>query len=137
MAKSKSKTTGLPAPARRDPNARKYRSRSERDAYHNRLALMASGILGAVIILILVVALVIEGVIVPNQPVASVNGQTISTTAFQKHTVLWGIQALARALSMRRSNHHSVIVPHWLQASLLIIQQQLLLVWWFPSVCQG
>ncbi len=87
MAKTKSKTTGLPVPAKRDPNARKYRSRSERNAYNNRLALIASGGLGAVIILILVSALIIEGVILPNKAVASVNGQTISTTAFQKRVV--------------------------------------------------
>lgn len=102
MAKSKSKTTGLPVPAKRDPNARKYRSRSERDAYNTRLALIASGVLGAVIILILVVALVIEGVILPNQPVANVNGQTISTTAFQKRVVFerWqGGQVLAVMLN--------------------------------------
>src|SRR5438270_1941720 len=93
MAKTKGKTTGLPVPAKRDPNARKYRSRSERNAYNNRLALIASGVLGAVIILILAGALVIEGVIVPNQPVASVNGQTISTTAFQKRVVFERWQA--------------------------------------------
>src|SRR5579859_3528994 len=84
MAKTKSRTTGLPVPAKRDPDARKYRSRSEREAEQNRLVLIASGIIGGVIVLILVGALLIEGVILPNQPVASVNGQTISTQDFQR-----------------------------------------------------
>ena len=53
----------------------------------NRLVLIVTGVIAAVIILILAGAFLIEGVIQPNQAVASVNGQNISTRDFQKRVV--------------------------------------------------
>ncbi len=82
MAKTKSRTTALPARNVRD--GRKYRSRSEREAQSNRIILMVAGILALVIVLILGGALAIEYVITPNQPVAVVGGQGISTQDFQQ-----------------------------------------------------
>jgi parvulin-like peptidyl-prolyl isomerase len=82
MAKTKSRTTAIPARSIRD--GRKYRSRSEREAQGNRIVLIAAGILGLVIVLILGGALLIEYVITPNQPVAEVAGQGISTRDFQQ-----------------------------------------------------
>src|SRR5258706_3393860 len=72
MAKTKSRTTALPARNVRD--GRKYRSRSEREAQSNRIILMVAGILALVIVLILGGALAIEYVITPNQPVAVFGG---------------------------------------------------------------
>ncbi len=80
----KSKTTGIPAPTKRTIDKRKYRSRAERDAYLNRLVLMAAAAIGSIVILVLVLALLIETVIVPNQAVATVTGQNISTRDFQR-----------------------------------------------------
>ncbi len=53
----------------------------------NRLVLIVTGVIAAVIILILAGAFLIEGVIQPNQAVANVNGQNISTRDFQKRVV--------------------------------------------------
>jgi len=50
----------------------------------NRLVLIVAGVLAGLIILILAGAFLFEGVIIPNQAVASVNGQNISTRDFQK-----------------------------------------------------
>jgi peptidyl-prolyl cis-trans isomerase D len=85
MAKSKSRTTGIPAPTKRD--TKRYRSRAERDAHYNRIALIGAGVIAGVVILILAVALLIDNVIVPNQAVASVGGQNISTREFQRRVV--------------------------------------------------
>lgn len=82
MSKSKSRTTGIPAPNRR-VEGRKYRSRSEREAQANRITLLVAGILALVIIVILGAALLYEGVFVENQWVAVVNGQPITVRDFQ------------------------------------------------------
>ena len=81
MAKTKSRTTALPARNVRD--GRKYHSRSEREAQTNRIVLIVAGILGLIIVLIIGGAFLIEFVITPNQPVAVVDGQGISTQDFQ------------------------------------------------------
>ncbi len=85
MAKSKTKTTGIPAPTKRE--TRRYRSRAERDAYYNRIALIGAGVLAGILILILAVALLIDNVIVPNQAVASVGGQNITTRDFERRVI--------------------------------------------------
>src|SRR5689334_19520083 len=85
MAKSKSRTTGIPAPTKRD--TRRYRSRAERDAHYNRIALLSAGVIAGVLILILGFALLIDNVIVPNQAVASVGGQNITTRDFQRRVI--------------------------------------------------
>ncbi|MEP7286244.1 MAG: peptidylprolyl isomerase [Chloroflexota bacterium] len=87
MAKIKEKTTGLPVPARRDPNARKFRTRTQHEADINRVVIIISAIIFAVIVLILAGAFLWDGVIVPNQAVASVGGQNISTRDFQRRVV--------------------------------------------------
>jgi hypothetical protein len=87
MAKSRSRTTAIPTPAQRSADARKYRSRSQREAEANRLVLIVAGVIGGVILLILAGALLIEGVINPNTPVASVNGQNISMKDFQRRVI--------------------------------------------------
>jgi parvulin-like peptidyl-prolyl isomerase len=80
----KSKTTGIPAPNARVADTRRYRSRAERDAYLNGMVLKIAAAIAGVIILILVLSLVIEGLIVPNQAVASVAGTNITTRDFQR-----------------------------------------------------
>jgi hypothetical protein len=87
MSKTRSKTTAVPASTKRAIDSRKYRSRAEREAEMNRLVLIVAGVLAGVIILILAGAFLFEGVIIPNQAVASVNGQNISTRDFQKRVV--------------------------------------------------
>src|SRR5450432_601604 len=87
MAKLKTKTTGIPASTRRDPKLQKYMSRTEIAARNNRIALIAFAVLGVVIVLIIGIALLIEGVIVPNQPVATVGNQSITTQAFQRRVI--------------------------------------------------
>jgi peptidyl-prolyl cis-trans isomerase D len=84
MAKSKSKTTGTPAPTKRVADTRRYRSRAERDAYYNRIALISAAVVAGVLIVIVGAALLVDNVIVPNQAVASAGGQNISTRDFQR-----------------------------------------------------
>src|SRR5712691_9542801 len=87
MAKSRNKTTAIPAPVKRTADTRRYRSRAERNAAYNRLTLITAGIIGGIILLILAGALLLELVITPNQPVAVVGGQSISTHDFQRRVV--------------------------------------------------
>ncbi len=106
MAKLKTKTTGIPASTRRDPSIQKYRSRTELAARNNRLALIAFAILGVVIALILGSALLWEGVIVPNQAVANVGGQNISTQAYQ-HRVIFERWRTGSTLGAQMSQYTS------------------------------
>jgi hypothetical protein len=87
MSKSKSRTTGIPAPTKRTIDTRKYRSRAEREARNTRIVLITTGVIAALIVLILAVALLIDNVIQPNQAVASVGGQNITSREFQRRVV--------------------------------------------------
>jgi len=85
MSLKKRSTTGLPSTNRRDSDVRrKYRSRSQREGEINRLVLMISGVIAAVIVVILGSAFLIDGVIRPAQAVASVGGQNVSLRDFQE-----------------------------------------------------
>lgn len=83
MSLNKNRTTGTPKASKYSSSGRKFKPRSQREAEVNRLVLIISGVIGGVIALILGVALLVDGVITPNQPVATVNGQNISTRDFQ------------------------------------------------------
>jgi parvulin-like peptidyl-prolyl isomerase len=81
MSKSKSKPTAVPV----SPKAKQARTpRSVRQRTVDRAVVIASIALGVVIVTILGIALFIEGVIVPTQPVASVGGESISVADFQQ-----------------------------------------------------
>jgi parvulin-like peptidyl-prolyl isomerase len=82
MSKIKEKTSGLPVQARREK--RHALSRAEREARMNRIVLIVSGFLAVGLILILGGAIFIDGVLKPNQAVASAGGQSISARDFQK-----------------------------------------------------
>src|SRR5258706_15217472 len=113
MAKLKTKTTGIPASTRRDPSIQKYRSRTELAAGNNRLALIAFAILGVVIVLILGIALLSEAVIAPNQAVANVGGQNISTQAYQ-HRVIFERWRTGSSLGAQMSQYTPDIVQQLL-----------------------
>ncbi|MCS6871524.1 MAG: peptidylprolyl isomerase [Anaerolineae bacterium] len=81
MSKGKSKPTAIPISPK---TARARPTRSERERAVDRAVLIASIALGAVIVVILGIALFIEGVIVPRQPVASVGNESISVADFQQ-----------------------------------------------------
>ncbi len=81
MSKSKSKTTAIPTPPK---SGRVRPSRSERERAIDRAVLIVSVVLGVVIVGILGVALFIEGVVVPTQPVASAGGESVSVGEFQQ-----------------------------------------------------
>ncbi len=73
----------MPVPT--SPKVRRSRpSRSQRERSVDRVVSIASIALGTVIVVILGIALFIEGVIVPTQPVASVGGENISVADFQQ-----------------------------------------------------
>jgi hypothetical protein len=62
---------------------RKQLSRAEREAQQRRKIVIAVGAALTLVIVVLVFGIVAENVIKPNEPVASVNGQAISTAQFQ------------------------------------------------------
>lgn len=85
MAKRK-ETTGGPARKRRTGEQdaqRVYLSRAEREARTQRIVLIGMAVTLGIALFILVAGVAYEGVIFPNQPVAVVNGQSISTSDFQ------------------------------------------------------
>lgn len=108
----RSQTTGLPktSPKKQVPAAEgeaqkkskpktDYHSRAEREAVIQRRVMIGSGIILALVVVILVGAFVVEQFIVPNQAVASVNGETISVSQFQKRV------RMERALLSDRLNN--------------------------------
>jgi parvulin-like peptidyl-prolyl isomerase len=119
----RSQTTGLPktgkpveppaadpkegekAAARKPRLSQEYHSRAEREAEIQRLVILGTGIALAVIVIILVAAIVIDKVIIPNQAVASVEGKNISVSDFQKRVKLdrfFYIQRLSGYISAYR-----------------------------------
>lgn len=82
----KAKTTGLPTPTKHGQlrSGRVYHSRAEREAAANRAAILISGVLAGVILVILGVAVMVENVFRPNTPVASAGSQSISISQFQE-----------------------------------------------------
>lgn len=91
---SKRNTTGQPKPAQPKPETapksrlqprllHEYRSRHERETEIQRLIIIGTAIAVGIAALILVFAVLNDQLIVPNQAVASVNGQSISVGAFK------------------------------------------------------
>lgn len=106
MSKGKSKPTAIPISPK---TARARPTRSERERAVDRAVLIASIALGAVIVVILGIALFIEGVIVPRQPVASVGNESISVADFQQRVryergaQVWSLCRLRRVSSRASS----------------------------------
>lgn len=109
MAKRR-QTTGLPkvkketssgedAPARsRAGLAREYRSRAERESEIQRLVILGTGITIAVVAVILAISFVVAQVINPRRTVATIYGQDITVSDFQKRV------RLERFISIQRIN---------------------------------
>jgi hypothetical protein len=76
---------------------RKQLSRAERDARQHRRIIYAVGGVLAVVVVIILFGVVRESLIKPNEPVANVNGETISTTEFQNRVRLTRAQMLQQA----------------------------------------
>lgn len=89
-AKNVPETTS-PEPVQRKPRLSKreeYRSRAEREAEIQRYVILGTGIVIGIVVIILAIAVAIDQIIVPNQVVASVNGQNINVAQFQKRVRL-------------------------------------------------
>lgn len=92
---SKRSTTGVPKPSQPKPEAevpksrlqpkllREYRSRHERETEIQRLVVVGTAIAVGIAALILILAIASDLLIVPNQAVASVNGQSINVSQFR------------------------------------------------------
>ena len=76
---------------------RKQFSRAEREAQQRRRIIYAVGGVLAVVVLVILFGVVRESLIKPNEPVANVNGETISTTDFQNRVRLVRAQLLQQA----------------------------------------
>ncbi len=87
---AKKATTGVPsrrkAPEQEGP--RTYLSRAEREARAQRWVLIGIGVALGLALIVLLVGIVIEGFIRPNQPVAVVNGVAVTTADFEKRVRL-------------------------------------------------
>ena len=66
-----------------NPN-REQMSRQDKEAEAGRLIFLSLGAAIAVILILLIIAFVVDGVISPNQPVATVNSETISVGDFSQ-----------------------------------------------------
>lgn len=96
----RSQTTGVPKSTPKKPQSAgnevsnkgsvtpEYRSKAEREAEIQRRILIGAGIILVAVVVIIVAAFVSEQFIVPNQAVASVNGENISVSEFQKRVRL-------------------------------------------------
>jgi hypothetical protein len=76
---------------------RKQLSRAERDAQQRRRIIYAVGGVLAVVVAIILFGVVRESLLKPNEPVANVNGETISTTEFQNRVRLVRAQLIQQA----------------------------------------
>jgi hypothetical protein len=76
---------------------RKQLSRAERDAQQRQRIIYAVGAVLAVVAVIILFGLIRESVLKPNEPVANVNGEQISTTEFQNRVRLVRAQLIQQA----------------------------------------
>jgi hypothetical protein len=76
---------------------RKQLSRAERDARQRQRIIYAVGGVLAVVVLIILFGVVRESLLKPNEPVANVNGEQISTTEFQNRVRLVRAQLIQQA----------------------------------------
>lgn len=104
-------TTGLPKDKQKpaaaaDPqkDAREHKSRAEREAQIQRWVVIGTVVTVAVVAVILVAALVIELVVTPNQVVATVNGETITVSQFERRV------RLERALLNQQINGYLALI---------------------------
>jgi len=82
MSKTRNKTTALPE-RRKLNEGRQVLSRSEREERLNRIVILVTAIGAAVVVVILGIALFVEGVVAPNRAVASAGGESISARDFE------------------------------------------------------
>ena len=136
---SKRSTTGLPKPSQPKPEPEsksrlqpkllhEYRSKHERETEIQRLILIGTLITVGIAAVILLVAVLNEQLLVPNQAVASVNGQTISVSQFRTRAKIERallIQQLDSALSLYSSLGYTTD-----QLSQLITSQQPYSTWY-------
>jgi hypothetical protein len=95
----KSQTTGLPkankpaskaagqpsAPSARQPRLlRETQTKAERDAQIQRILVLVTGAVLGITAIILIGALIFDQLIIPNQAVARVNGETITVSEFER-----------------------------------------------------
>ncbi len=111
---SKRSTTGQPKPVQPKPEAasrsrlqprllHEYRSKHERESEIQRLVIIGTVIAVGLAVLILVGSLLSEQLLVPNQSVATVNGQTITVAQFKTRAKIQRallIQQLDNAISL-------------------------------------
>jgi hypothetical protein len=76
-----------------------YRSRAEREAEIQRYIILGTGVAVAIIVVILAVAIIVDQIITPNQAVASVSGQNITVSQFEKRVRLERVLRIQRISS--------------------------------------
>lgn len=108
---AKKATTGVPTRRKRTPDQeekRTYLSRAEREARAQRWVLIAMGAMLGVVLLILLGGIILEGFVRPNQAVAVVNGETVTTQAFEQRVrfTRWQLgQQLANIATLYGTNY--------------------------------
>ena len=78
------KKRNSPENNRLDPRELRDRRRRQRDAEERRQVLLAVGGILALIVVVVLIGVVNEFIVKPGQPVATVNGEEISTREWQK-----------------------------------------------------
>ncbi len=81
---------------------RKQLSRAERETQQRRRIIYAVGAVLAVVVLVILFGVLRESFIKPNEPVANVNGEQISTTEFQNRVRLMRAQLLQQVNYLQR-----------------------------------
>jgi len=88
---AKKATTGVPTRRKGAPaqdSARTYLSRAEREARAQRWVLIGIGVALGLALIVLLVGIIMEGFVRPNQPIAVVNGVAVTTVDFEKRVRL-------------------------------------------------
>ncbi len=88
---AKKATTGVPTRRKGAPaqdSARTYLSRAEREARAQRWVLIGIGVALGLALIVLLVGIIMEGFVRPNQPIAVVNGVAVTTADFEKRVRL-------------------------------------------------
>ncbi len=108
---------------------REFHSRAEREAQIQRLVLLATGAIIGLLVIILSIAIIVDGLVIPSQSVAVVNDAPISVADFQQRVRLERaiiIEQLNNALNDYIEENDSDLDT----AGQVVISQEPFATWW-------
>ena len=126
----KSQTTGLPNRRKRssgeaevaETSQKGYRTRAEQEERIQRMIIWASGIIIAILVVVVIASFSFEQIVVPGRVVATVNGQNVTVSDFQKRVRLERSQLITQVVivNIARLGHAPIEIEGPMTSSTVV-----------------